>query len=214
MNESIHPQDDPNDGAPADEGNGHSAKWILMFFALAVIGLVAIQFFMPHNAGNQQGGIGDRLPDLQLQPLTGNVQPVSLKLLAGKVVLLDFWGTWCPPCRAEFPHIVELGAKYRYRPDFQLLAVSCGEGEDDTKSLRQPTESFLAENKLDAATYFDPQGFTRQQLDKVAGFEGYPTTLVLDRKGIIRGLWVGYEPGVEQKIGDLVAKLLADPPAK
>ena len=151
---------------------------------------------------------------MQLQPLTGDGKPLGLKNLAGKVVLLDFWGTWCPPCREELPHIVELADKYRDRADFQLLAVSCGAGDDDPHSLRAATESFLANRKLDISTFFDPQGYTRLQVEKVAGFEGYPTTLVLDRQGIIRGLWVGYEPGTENEIGALVAKLLADDSGK
>jgi thiol-disulfide isomerase/thioredoxin len=209
--------EDPSPDTPLNDGSSRrSVAWILAFFAVAVLALLVIQFFAPsRDLGTDQTALGHSLPDLRLEPLTGDGQPVRLGDLAGKVVLLDFWGTWCPPCRAEFPHIVALADKYRDRSDFELLAVSCGSGGDDTsQSLRPATEAFLQDRKLDVATYFDPQGYTRREVDKVAGFEGYPTTLVLDRQGVIRGMWVSYEPGTERHIGELVAKLLAETPAK
>ena len=216
MDQPAFSDDPPSDDRSGDGSNRQSVAWILAFFAVAVLALLAIQFFAPsRDLGTDRTAVGHPLPDLRLEPLTGDGQPVRLGDLAGKVVLLDFWGTWCPPCRAEFPHIVAIADKYRDRSDFELLAVSCGSGGDDTsQSLRPATEAFLQDRKLDVATYFDPQGYTRREVDKIAGFEGYPTTLVLDRSGVIRGMWVGYEPGTERRIGELVAKLLAETPAK
>lgn len=178
--------------------------------------LLAIQFFAPsRDLGNDQTAVGHSLPDLRLEPLTGDGRPVRLNDLTGKVVLLDFWGPWCGPCRAELPHIAALADKYRNRADFKLLAVSCGEGGDDGPSLRHDTETFLQDGNLEIATYSDTEGYTRREASMVGGFEGaFPTTLVLDRQGVIRGKWLGYEPGVERRIGELVAKLLAESPPK
>jgi thiol-disulfide isomerase/thioredoxin len=220
VDQSSDTHDQSTSDVPGQGGSGGSVAWILAFCAAAVVALLVLQYMAPaHDRGNDQAGdqsgVGHRLPDLQLEPLTGDGHPVRLNDLAGKVVLLDFWGTWCPPCRAEFPHIAALGDEYRDRPDFQLLAVSCGgESGEDPQSLRTATQEFLDDRKLDMATYSDPGGFTRREVDKVAGFEGYPSTLVLDRQGVIRGMWVGYEPGTERKIGELIQKLLAATPPK
>ncbi len=214
MDEFRDTLDDATDGEPPSDTARHPVAWILAFFAAAVVALAVIQYFWrPANPGTSGDGIGRALPDLQLQPLTGDGQPVSLKDLSGKVTLLDFWGTWCPPCRAEFPHIAAIANEHRDRPDFQLLAVSCGDtGDDNSATLRPDTDAFLKNNKLNVPTYWDPQGHTRQQVEKIAGFEGYPTTLVIDRQGVIRGRWVGYEWGTERQIASLVAKLLSEPP--
>jgi cytochrome c biogenesis protein CcmG/thiol:disulfide interchange protein DsbE len=135
---------------------------------------------------------------------------VRLQDLAGKVVLLDFWGTWCPPCRAEFPYIAALAAKYRDVPDFRVIPVSCRDESDEPASLRPDTEAFLHEHKFDLPTYADPGFYSRLQVDKVASFDGYPTTLLLDRESVIRAIWVGYSPDTAEQIADKVAKLLTE----
>ncbi len=83
----------------------------------------------------KQHGVGNRLADLNLLPLTGDSRPVSLRNLKNKVVLLNFWGTWCPPCRAELPHLAELRKRYAAQEAFRLLAVSypAGGQADDVR---------------------------------------------------------------------------------
>ena len=102
-------------------------------------------------------GVGEPLPYLELLPLTGGQPPVGRQDLAGHVTLLNFWGTWCPPCRAELPHMAELRERYAGREAFRLLAVSCpAAGEpDDVQSLREDTEALLKRLHLDLPTYYD-----------------------------------------------------------
>jgi thiol-disulfide isomerase/thioredoxin len=156
--------------------------------------------------------VGLPLGQLKLQPLSGDAPPVSLSSLRGAVVLLNFWGTWCPPCREELPHIAEIFQRRRGDTDFKLLAVSCGNrGTDsDLDALRRDTVALLKKMDLALPTYADQDEVTREAVDRVAGFEGYPTTLVLDRQGIIRGIWVGYEAGAEKEMDDLIGRLLAE----
>ncbi len=137
-------------------------------------------------------GVGLPLGQLKLQPLAGDAPPVSLSSLRGAVVLLNFWGTWCPPCREELPHIAEIFQRRGGDADFRLLAVSCGNrgNDSDVDGLRRETSVLLKKMDLAMPTYADPDEVTREAVDRVAGFEGYPTTLVLDRRGIIRGIWV------------------------
>jgi thiol-disulfide isomerase/thioredoxin len=91
----------------------------------------------------------------------------------GKVVLLNFWATWCPPCLKEMPSLDRLAAQ-RSSDDFAVLAVSTDRG-DAGKPLR-----WFAENGIEALTmHHDP----RTALAREAGILGQPTTIILDRSG-------------------------------
>jgi thiol-disulfide isomerase/thioredoxin len=154
------------------------------------------------------------LDELRLQPLTGDARPVSLADLRGRVVLLNFWGAWCQPCRIELPHIAELYKRRQSETDFILLAVSYGWSVEDQNidALRRNTNALLTKMHITMPTYSDPGDVTRNAVGRAVGFEGYPTTLVLDRQGVIRGHWLGYEPGQEREMASLVDKLLKEKP--
>ncbi|NMC21609.1 MAG: TlpA family protein disulfide reductase [Thermogutta sp.] len=161
------------------------------------------------GAGEAHPAVGKTLSTIALEPLTGGAKPVREEDLQGKVVLLNFWGTWCPPCREEFPHLAALAERYGSRPEFRFLSVSCGGGSsEDAEELRRETEAFLEEHGATLRTYHDPGAVTRQSVHDAAGFQGYPTTVLLDSERVIRGMWVGYYPGVEKEIDRAVAKLL------
>lgn len=186
---------------------------VALAVAVAVVASILIWFLPLVQPGASlrsiQPAVGAKLPRLELVPLTAAGPPVTLADLAGKVVLIEFWGTWCPPCQQEIPHIAALGQKYRDRNDFRLLAVSCGASlDEDFDKLQVATETFLAAKGLDLPTYADPGDVTRMAVDEVGRFWCYPTTLVLDRQGVIRGVWTGYEPGTEKEIVKLVQALL------
>jgi cytochrome c biogenesis protein CcmG, thiol:disulfide interchange protein DsbE len=160
-----------------------------------------------------QPGVGKRLPDLELEPLTGDGKSAKLDGLAGQVVAVNLWGTWCPPCRQEFPEIAELYEKLRNTPHFRLLAVSCGPGgKEDPKTLWNETKEFVADSGYEMPTYSDPNLTTRSAFDRVAGLRAFPTTFVIDGEGRIRGVWVGYRPGIAHEIQELVEPLLQAAP--
>ncbi len=155
-------------------------------------------------------GVGQPLPFLDLRPLTGDAPPISLADVQNHVTLLNFWGTWCPPCRNELPHIAELRQRYAGREAFRLLAVSCPPGgqADDVQSLQEDTAALLKRLGLDLPTYYDPDGATQSALANLVNLEGFPTTLLLDRHGVIRAVWVGYRPGVETEMERYISTLL------
>jgi thiol-disulfide isomerase/thioredoxin len=159
----------------------------------------------------QHRGVGRTLPRLELYPLTAEGGMVTLPDIRGRVVLLNFWGTWCPPCREELPHIAVVQRKFRGQNSFQLLAVSCGRGvHEDLEQLRADTQAFLDQQNFDLPTYADPNSITRNAVNEASRFDGYPTTLLLDRQGIIRRVWVGYRPGVAGEMEESIARLLAE----
>jgi hypothetical protein len=74
--------------------------------------------------------------------------------------------------------------------------------------LREQTLDYLAAFQSNLATWCDPDYSARRALVKTVGFDGYPTTLVLDRDGVVRGMWNGYRPGMEENVEAVVASLL------
>jgi thiol-disulfide isomerase/thioredoxin len=159
--------------------------------------------------GKTDPGLGKRLTALSIEPLTGGGEPATLESLAGNVVVVNFWGTWCPPCRREFPHLVELSTEFADCPKFRLLLVSCGQGRDEQiEQLREETQAFLTDSNYQVRTYWDPDLKTRRAYHGAASFGGYPTTFVLDRDGVIRGIWTGFNPNCVDEIRQLVRRLV------
>lgn len=210
MSTTAEPQNVPAQSQPVN-------LLILVILVAGVAGVLVWNFYWrPHSVANQSGkseGIGKELTALELQPLTGSGEPISLSKVRNKVVLVNFWGTWCPPCRQEFPHIVELWDRYRGNADFELLSVSSsGSAPEDVEDVRKETAQYLKANGVAMPTYIDVDGTSRQAvaaLNGKGGF-GYPTTVLLDRQGVVRGLWTGYSPGVERSMANGISKLLAD----
>ncbi len=152
-----------------------------------------------------------RLSELELQPLAGGASPVSLADLTGRVVLINLWGTWCPPCRQELPHMADLQRSFKDHAGFRLLAVSCGRnGNEDLPTLQRNTEELLSQQNIHLPVYADPGGITRAAIANAVGKRGYPTTLLIDRSGNIRHVWTGYRPGLEDEISQYVRQLLQE----
>ena len=193
------------------------ASWFILglaLFGMAIIfisigGSILFDGWRLPGIGGESAALGKRLADLDLKPITSAESPVTRADVEGKVVLLNFWATWCGPCRAELPDIAAIGHKFENNADFMLLPVSCG-NED---MLRLSTDSILMlrEMDLEMPCYADPHGITRQAFAFAAGTDqlSLPTSLVLDRKGIIRGVWIGYGASQGKKMRELITSLLA-----
>ena len=88
------------------------------------------------GAGKQHPAVGKAYLPHQFLPLTAQ-QPVQEADLKGKVVLVNFWGYWCPPCRTEFPHLLDLEKSLQGNPDFRFVSVACSSGpSSDEVELR------------------------------------------------------------------------------
>ncbi len=164
------------------------------------------------DMGGESPAVGKLFSDLNLEPITFSEKPVTRQDLSGKVVLINFWATWCGPCRAELPELAEIGERYADDADFLLLPISCG----GDVLLQLSTESILMlqDMHLEMPCYADPNDTARRSYAMAAGTNqmDLPTTLVLDRKGIIRGVWIGYRPSQGKRIRELIETLLAEKP--
>lgn len=208
----MNATDDPS----AASAGRRPIKWIsLVLLAAGVLVYVSIVGGPSRRPPGSEGpAIGRRVPYLRLDPLTGDSHTVSLDDLTGRVTLVNYWGTWCPPCVREFPQIVELAKKFAAADDFRLYPVSCGEHSDDSDlvALDRDTRQFLKSKGATLATYADPNGASRRAVlialgPELEGFS-YPTTIVFDRQGTIRGFWQGYDSHAADEMAALIEDLL------
>ena len=155
--------------------------------------------------------IGQPLPDVELRPLVHSTNPLSNQDFSGKVTVLHFWGTWCPPCRMEFPGFAKVAEQMKDNPNVLVLSVSCSGGsEDDLQELAEQTEAYLAKVAPGLPTYCDPAAMTRLLIGKMLsnGELGYPTTVLVDRHGTIQRVWEGYTPNGMRDLADSIKRLL------
>lgn len=139
--------------------------------------------------------VGNPVPEVEGTDLDG--KKVKLSGLKGKVVLLDFWATWCPPCRAMIPHERELVEKLKDKP-FVLVSVS---GDEDKDSLTE----FLSREKMPWVHWWDGDKGPVMKMFKIKAF---PTLYLIDARGVIRHKWAG-NPGndkLDKAVEDLVAE--------
>jgi len=144
---------------------------------------------------------GETFPfDFALTDIQGN--PVKLADYRGKVVIVDIWGTWCPPCRAEIPSFVELQKKYG--PEgFQIIGLNYERVAEDQQL--KVIQDFVKEMGINYPCAIGDSSTQSQ----VPNFEGYPTTLFIDRSGKVRLKVVGAHPYAH--LESLVTALLAEP---
>jgi thiol-disulfide isomerase/thioredoxin len=177
----------------------------LVFASVAIIGCSLGQ-----NQETRQH-VGKSVPKISLVSLDTGDESLTL---SGKITLLNFWGTWCPPCRQELPGLARLASRLTNEPRFQLIAVSCGGGNrDDLDQLRSETEAFLASTRIALSPWADPTGDTRLRFTKAFGFRAYPTTYLIGSDQKILAIWTGYSPSVETQIAQSVARSLKQLPA-
>ena len=147
--------------------------------------------------------IGKPLPELDLQPLLDGTAPLDNAALDGKLVVLHFWGTWCPPCKAEFPEFAKLASQFADNEQVIIASVSCSGGaEFDLQQLKSDTEAFMSNLPHSIPTYADPAAMSREKIAWILprGSLGYPTTLLVDRDRTIIHLIEGYYPGDMAKL--------------
>jgi peroxiredoxin len=135
------------------------------------------------EAADVQPTVGHRAPDFTLRDASG--RPVRLsQVLAQKAVLLNFWATWCPPCREEMPSMERVYRDYQAR-GLEILAVSLDLGTEASVAAR--VNAFMAELRLTFPALLDLSG----EATRAYRIRALPVTLLIDRQGQIRALEIG-----------------------
>jgi len=134
-------------------------------------------------------------PQFSLANLDG--KNVSLKDFADKVMVVDFWATWCGPCREEIPHLNKLYENYRGKG---LVVVGISMDAEGPEVVKQ----FAKELRME---YPVVMGDENVQQD-FGGIVGLPTTFIIDRKGNIVKKYTGYQPAIMQDIEQTIKELM------
>lgn len=171
-------------------------KRFIVFATLVVAlgGAVVLQFAGSGSSSRFEA------PDFTLPDLRG--QSHTLSAYRGKVVFLNLWATWCPPCRDEMPSMEKLHRRFADQ-GLVMLAVSQDEGP------RAGVESFVRGLGLSFPILLDPEG----RLPGRYGVTGYPETFLIDRNGRIVEHIVGPEDWFSEEAQQLIADMLAQPQA-
>ena len=127
---------------------------------------------------------GQAAPDFALKSSTG--ENLRLSEYRGDVVMINFWATWCGPCRQEMPLLNDLFNRYQ-RVGFSLLGVNF---DDDSRRAMQMVEDL----GVDFPVLFDET----KAVSKLYQVEAMPVTVIVDREGIVRYVHHGYKPGYEE----------------
>ena len=160
------------------------------------------------QSGAQHPAAGQPLIFLDLEPLTGDGVAITKESLAGRVTLMNFWASWCPPCKIEFPHLAAMTKKLSSESKFQFLSVNTD--EEELEDARELAKKFLLEQGVSHPTWVDPTRGTWAGLARHFGASGIPLTAVIDAQGVVRGLWNGYLRGDEVAMEALVRELLGE----
>jgi thiol-disulfide isomerase/thioredoxin len=135
-------------------------------------------------------------PDFALPSREGG--EVRLSAFKGEVVMINFWATWCGPCRQEMPLLQQLQAKYEPL-GFTLLGINV---EPD----RAAAQAWLKTVPVSFPILFDQQNAVAERF----GVEGMPSSVFVDRSGTVRYVHRGYQPGDEAKYADLIRSLVKE----
>lgn len=159
------------------------------------IAIVVSIFLLFITCAKQKTQGNTKAPDFTLKTLEG--EDFHLYDYLGNVMIIDFWDTWCPPCRAEIPHFIELYSKYADE-GFLMIGIAFGrEGKDKVKSFAQEQginyPLVIADQKV---------------VNSYGGITAIPTTFIVDKEGKIVEKVIGYRDKefFEQKIKNLISR--------
>ena len=140
--------------------------------------------------------LSGKAPNFTLKSRSG--KNIKLSELRGEVVMLNFWASWCGPCRKEMPLLEKIHKKYK-RLGFTLLGVNVEENSSAAKN-------YLKDVKVSFPILFD----TTNKTSKLYDVSAMPTTILIDRNGSKRFIHKGYKPGYENDYKKQIKKLLRE----
>ena len=148
------------------------------------------------SIGASAGAPSGAAPGFSLPSRDGS--PISLTQFKGQVVMINFWASWCGPCRQEMPLLDSIYRKYN-KLGFTLIGVNV---EPD----KAAAEAWLKQTPVTFPVLFD----TKSTVSQLYSVPGMPTTVFIDRKGNVRTLHQGYKPGDENEYLDQIRTLIRE----
>jgi len=166
----------------------------LRLFAVFCLGIALA--FLPHCSKKvKETGLA---PDFTLKTIDG--QEITLSSLRGKVVLLDFWATWCSPCRESIPHLVDLYKNYQEK-GLQVIGMSADKG--DVEVVRRFSQSMEISYPIILAP---------EEVNRDYGVTALPTTFLIDKEGKIEEKMIGFNSKIAKEMTMKVGELISEKP--
>ena len=166
--------------------------WVITGFAVVIVGIILINKLnepepsvmtqMQQQAAEQTGGGGNSAPNFSLPSVDGGSK--SLADYSGKVVMLNFWATWCGPCKREIPDFIELQNEYR-DDGFEIVGVSLDQAGEEGAVAQ-----FVKQYNIN----YDVLHGDGQIAQAYGGVRSIPTTFLIDREGNVVSSKVGLQP--------------------
>ena len=171
-----------------------------LIILIAILLLFSLPAFSQERALFSKIGIqsvrdNTKTPDFSLEGL--NVKTVQLSALKGNVIFLNFWATWCDPCKDEIPSMEALYQRYREK-DFVLLAISVEEKNPE------PARKFIQKHRYRLPVLLDPAGKTLDLFE----IHRIPATVIIDKKGRIVGKVIGPRDWNSPEVFSLIDQML------
>lgn len=172
--------------------------------AVLLVGLAAawVFFQFSRRSNAMDHWVGQPLPRFEMTDIRG--QTLTSESLKGKVVLIDFWATWCGPCVAATPMVQALHDQFS-GSGLVVIGANLWETGQDNRPLVGPERAAEYARKHNYTFTFT---FGNEALAQAVGITGIPTMLVLDKEGIVRKTVVGYGPGVKKDLERAIKPLL------
>jgi thiol-disulfide isomerase/thioredoxin len=167
--------------------------WFLIFSICAGSALLLSRC----STGGKESSSG-LAPDFSLKSFDG--REITLSQLKGKVVLLDFWATWCGPCKESIPHLIQLYKNYR-ESGFELVGMNVDKGDGEV------VRRFIQSMDIPYPVVLAPENVVRSY--RVTGI---PATFLIDKKGMIREKVVGFSGSIAKQLDTKVADLTSEKP--
>lgn len=152
---------------------------------------------LTHCGGDRRGAEG-QAPEFSLKTLEN--EEIRLSDFKGHVVLLDFWATWCAPCRESIPHLVALHKNYQPK-GLQVIGLSVDKGDSGV------VRKFVQSMDIPYPVALAPDEIVRKY-----GVSSLPTTILIDKKGIIRDKMVGFSTTVANRLNGRIEELIKAAP--
>jgi thiol-disulfide isomerase/thioredoxin len=158
----------------------------LLILAMSVIGCGR------GPSGEESPEVGQAAPNFKLADLSG--REVTLDQFRGKIVMLDFWATWCGPCRLTMPVLENL--QKEYPQDLTLLAINLAEPRDMVRS-------YVQRQNISSTVLLDEDGRVGEEYRS----ESIPMQVLIDQKGVIRRVSVGYSSRLADQLRSAIEEL-------
>ena len=169
-----------------------------MKFRVSVL-VVLLAVAAPSFGADVTSWQGKMLPKIKMSSISG--RSITNRTLRGKVIVIDFWATWCPPCRKASPIMQKMHVKYGKRG---LVVI----GADVLEQVPANKLASTAKGYAKGHKYTYLFTFNNDALAKQLGITGIPTMLIVDKRGRIAKVVVGYGAGLQGMLESTISKLL------